>query len=196
MKPAATHGGPLFRVHYALEDLFFRARDWISPPARKLDEIGIRESWSVLDYGCGLGSYTFAAASLVGEKGRVFAADVNPARLRHVQTVAVRQGLRNVETILTDCDTGLEGESVDAVLLYDVYHGLEYPEQVLSELFRVLKPGGLLSFSDHHLQKEQVEPCLTAEGKFRLLAKGTQTYIFTRAEGARGKPAAALRTQH
>jgi len=183
MKSDATHDSPFLRVHYALEDVFFRAREWVSQPAKKLDEVGIRKSWSVLDYGCGIGSYTCAAARLVGDKGRAFAVDNNPVRLRHVEARAARQGLRNVKTILTDCAIDLEGGSIDAVLMYDVYHVLQRPDKVLSELYRVLKPGALLSFSDHHLRMEQVEPRITAAGKLKLVRRGTQTYTFERGEG-------------
>lgn len=61
--------------------------------------------------------------------------------------------LANVETIHSDCKTGLPDNSVDAVLLYDTFHDLSDPDGVLEELHRVLKPDGILSFSDHHMKK-------------------------------------------
>lgn len=52
------------------------------------------------------------------------------------------------------------------------------PEAVLQKLRRVLKPGGLLSFSDHHLSDEEIRSKLTAGGLFSFSGKGRRTYAF------------------
>lgn len=168
------------RLHCALEHLYFRARDWLSPPEKKLIEVGIRPGWVLLDFGCGIGSYAVAAARLVGEQGRVYAADIDPARIESVRTLADRYGLSNIEMITTDCKTGLRDASVDAVLLYDVLHGLKQPERVLFELARVLKPDGILSFCDHHVREAEAFSRLTAGGLFEPAVRGILTYTFTR----------------
>ena len=128
--------------------LWFQLRDLLSSPENVLSEAGIRPGFQVLDYGCGPGSYTLVAAELVGQSGKVHAADRNPRALERVQQVASRKGLRNIETIHTDCATGLENGRMDIVLFYDTYHDLEDPDGVLEELHRVLKPNSALSFSD------------------------------------------------
>jgi len=84
-----------------------------------------------------------------------------------------------VTAILTCCATGLTDNSMDALLLYDTYHDLEEPEGVLPELQQVLKPAGLLSFSDHHLRKEEVVVRVKSTQHFRLLIKGQNTYTFS-----------------
>jgi len=83
-----------------------------------------------------------------------------------------------VQTILSDCDTGLPDDEVNRVLLYDVLHDLSTPDQVLRELRRVLRPHGILSFSDHHLKQEEIVSGVTGTGRFRLLKKGKWTYAF------------------
>ena len=57
--------------------------------------------------------------------------------------------LENLEIIKSDCKTGLPDESIDIVLLYDLFHNLSDPNGILGELHRVSKPKGILSFNDH-----------------------------------------------
>ena len=64
------------------------------------------------------------------------------------------------------------------ILLYDVYHDLYNRLPVLEELHRILKPGGILSFSDHHMEKEEILSELTGEGLFRLKKEYKKTYSF------------------
>jgi ubiquinone/menaquinone biosynthesis C-methylase UbiE len=136
--------------------LIFKVRDFITPRRQILEEAGLRPGDRVLDYGCGPGAYIPGAAEMVGESGEVYALDVHPLAIRRVQSIAKRQGLTNVETIHSDCRTDLPNESLDAVLLYDVFHMLDKPRAVLAELYRVLKSEGTVSFSDHHMRHENI----------------------------------------
>ncbi len=160
------------------ELLFFRIRDWLQPPRGKLKEVGLRLGWRVLDFGCGVGGHSIAAARLVGETGRVYAADVKPQMVKQVRRRAAGGRLANVTGILTDCATGLESRSLDAVLLYDVFHDLEQHGQVMDELVRVLKSEGILSFSDHHLEDKQIIAGVTAGGRFRPVRRELLTWTF------------------
>ena len=83
-----------------------------------------------------------------------------------------------METILSDCQTGLPDNTLDAILLYDAFHNLSDPDVVLKELHRVLKPDGALSFSDHHMKENEIISQVTNGGLFRLLRKGERTYGF------------------
>jgi ubiquinone/menaquinone biosynthesis C-methylase UbiE len=148
-----------------------------------LKEVGIKPGFSVLDYGCGPGGYITAAAQLVTESGKVYALDIQPLAIRRVQNIAKEQKIANVETILSDCATGLPDESIDVVLLYDIFHGLSQPDEVLTELHRVLKPDGILSFNDHHIKEEkEVISKITGKGLFRLSQKGDRVYNFSKAK--------------
>ena len=95
--------------------------------------------------------------------------------------MAKRKGFENILTIESDCRTGLPGNSVDTVLLYDVFHDLARPDDVLRELHRILKPDGTLSFSDHHMKEEEVLTRVTGAGIFRFVQKGRKTYSFAKA---------------
>ena len=117
-----------------------------------MKEAGIKEGFRVLDYGCGSGSYVTPLAELVGKSGKIYALGINPFAIKMVKRIAAKRQLPNVETVISDCKTGLPDDSIDVVLLYDTFHDLSDANIVLEELRRVLKPNGMLSFSDHHMK--------------------------------------------
>ena len=131
-----------------------------------------------LDYGCGSGSYSIIAAELAGRTGRVYALDIQPLAVQRVREAASKRRLTNVETTQSDCATGLEDSSLDVILLYDTFHALANPDSVLEELHSVLKPSGILSFSDHHMKENEIMLRMTEKGLFGLLRRGKRTYSF------------------
>lgn len=166
--------------HFKLMAITFKLRDILSPRKNILKETGIKQGFHVLDYGCGPGSYTTAASELVGGSGKVYALDIHPLAIRKVRDIVSKNKLTNVETILSDCKTGLPDNSVNVVLLYDTFHDLSYPNGVLQELHRVLKSDGFLSFSDHHMKEQEIISKVTETGLFKLSGKGERTYSFSK----------------
>lgn len=160
----------------------FRFRDIFLPRKNILAEVGIKSGFSILDYGCGSGSYTIPAAQLVGESGKVYSLDIHPLAVQQVQKVVAKKRLTNIETILSDCATALSDESIDVVLLYDTLHGLSEPDKVLAELHRVLKSNGILSVNDHHLEEKEIITKITGKGLFKLSSKGKRVYSFSKEE--------------
>jgi ubiquinone/menaquinone biosynthesis C-methylase UbiE len=168
-------------LYYKFMALGYKFRDLLLPRVNVLKEANIRPGFRVLDYGCGPGSYIAPLANLVGESGRIHALDIHPLAIQMVQKIVLKKGLGNVETIHSDCATGLENNLIDVVLLYDTYHNLSDSESVLTELHRVLKPEGALSFSDHHMKEGEILSGITETGLFSLSEKGKKTYSFARA---------------
>jgi len=160
----------------------FKFRDLFLPPEKILKETGIKPGFYVLDYGCGPGSYSITAARMVGEKGKVYAVDINPVAIQQVRSIALKKQLTNIETICSDCTTGLPDKSIDLILLYDTFHEISEPDKLLRELHRVLKSDGILSFSDHHMKKDEIIFKLTNKGLFRFLKKSKRTYSFLKVE--------------
>ncbi len=171
---------PASNINFKIMALTFKLRDFLLPRKNILKEVGIKPGVHILDYGCGPGSYTKAASELVGDSGKVYALDIHPLALQMVRNIASKNKLTNVETILSDCRTGLPDNSVDVVLLYDTFHDLRDPNGVLQELHRVLKPEGLLSFSDHHMKEQEIIARVTGSGLFTLSRKGKRTYSFSK----------------
>ncbi len=167
---------------FRLMALIFKFRDLLRPRIEILKEAGIKPGYHVLDYGCGPGSYISDTARLVGESGMVYALDVHPLAIQMVQNLASKKKLMNVKTIHSDCRTGLPDKSLGVVLLYDAFHDLGKPDDVLKEIHRVLRSNGILSFSDHHMKEKEIVSKLTGNGLFRLLRKGDRTYSFLKEE--------------
>jgi ubiquinone/menaquinone biosynthesis C-methylase UbiE len=165
-------------LHYRFMALGYRFRDFLLPRIHVLKEAGITPGFHVLDYGCGPGSYIAPLANLVGESGKIYALDIHPIAIQMVQRIVSKKALKNVETIHSDCATGLDDNLIDAVLLYDTYHNLSEPVSVLTELHRVLQPEGLLSFSDHHMKENEILSGITETGLFKLSEKCKKTYRF------------------
>jgi len=173
---------PMSRIGFKLMSFMFKIRDLLLPRLEVLQEAGIGSGFSVLDFGCGPGGYIMPLIELVGPTGKIHALDIHPLAILEVKKIATRKGVENIETIESDCNTGLPDNGVDTVLLYDVFHDLARPDDVLREIHRILKQGGTLSFSDHHMKKEEVLTRVTGAGMFRFIRKGKKTYSFAKTD--------------
>lgn len=166
---------------FRLMSLSYKFRDLFLPRKNILKEVWIKPGFHVLDYGCGPGSYIIPLAELVGESGKIYALDIHPLAIQMVQDIAAKKRLMNVETICSDCKTGLPDTILDVVILYDTFHKLTNPNRVLKELYRVLKPNGILSVSDHHMKEDEIVSKVTDGGLFKLSKKGKKTFGFLKA---------------
>ena len=150
-----------------------------------LTEIGIGESQRVLDFGCGSGAYAIPAAKLVGEKGKVYALDKDAGALETLKESIRKESLGNVETILSsDLKISLEVELADVVLLYDVIHLIEDRATLFAEIYRILKPDGVVSIYPMHVKKAEILRQMR-EGHFLLKAEkyGGTILNFGKGEG-------------
>jgi len=171
---------PMSYLHFNIMTFGFAIRDLLMNPERKVLEARIQSGYRVLDYGCGTGSYSIIASELVGD-GIVHALDIHPLAIERMNQKIAKRRIPNIRTVHSDCATGLEKSSIDVVLLYDTFHMLSDPVRVLNELYRVLRPEGMISFSDHHMREEEIIPALTSDGLFQLSRKNRITYSFMKA---------------
>ncbi len=173
---------PMHKLAFAGMTLIFRIRDFFRPPKDKLLEIGIKPGHHVLDYGCGPGSFSIEAAKLVGEAGKVFSVDIHDSATAAVKERASAESLTNIVPVQADSPEGLDTESFDVVILYDIFHDFSDPDAMLRELHRVMKPDAVLSFSDHHMKEEAILSGVTKGGLFELSKKGNRTFSFQKAK--------------
>lgn len=143
-----THLLPLLRkVHPEVLDRFYGCGSPL-PPAL--------EGATVLDLGCGSGRDAYLLSQLVGPAGRVIGVDMTAEQLavarRHQDWHAQQFGFANVEFrqgFIEDlADAGIADDSIDAVVSNCVLNLSPDKHRVFAEIFRVLKPGGELYFSD------------------------------------------------
>ncbi len=97
-----------------------------------------------VDFGCGYGTFTIAAARIV--RGKVYGIDIDPNMVRATCRKAHEEGLTNVIVEQRDfmsAGAGLADGGVDYAMLFNILH-CEQPEALLAEAWRVLKIGGSL----------------------------------------------------
>ncbi len=123
-------------------------------PDRVLREFGLREGMTVLDVGTGPGFYLPFLSRHAGEKGKVYAIDVQESLLRMAEERVRKEGLENVVPLLSGENTiPLPDGSVDFVFIAFTFHELEDPLAFLRELKRVCRRPAYLAVIDW--KKEQ-----------------------------------------
>ena len=156
----------------------FMLRDLRQPPAGILVEAGARPGIHVLDFGCGPGSFSLAAARIVGETGFVTAVDIHPLALTSVERFVHRRRLKNVRVLAGGNIAKIGDGSVDLVLLYDILHIFSDSNAVLKTLHRTLKCDGILPVSDHHMLTDDIISKITCSGLYRLKKHSQLTLEF------------------
>jgi ubiquinone/menaquinone biosynthesis C-methylase UbiE len=169
---------PMPDTHFKVMSFLMKLRDLFSPRKNVLTEVGIKQGFHVLDFGCGPGSYIPFTSELVGKNGWVYALDIQPLAIKRVSKMATKKNLTNVQTIQSDCKTGLADHEIDVVLLYDIYHELSDPGKILTEIHRILKPNGVLSVNDHHLKEDEIISRITKQELFNLKKRGKKMINF------------------
>jgi ubiquinone/menaquinone biosynthesis C-methylase UbiE len=103
----------------------------------------------VADIGAGDGSYSFEAAKIVGPSGRVYATEIDTAKLVELRESVAKRKLTNI-TIVEGAadDTKLPSACCDAIFLRRVYHHVTAPQPFDANLLRSLKPGAHLAIID------------------------------------------------
>ncbi len=125
------------------------------------DHATIKEGDVVVDLGCGAGIDTFITATRVGESGKVIGIDLTEKLLQYAAYFAKKKGIGNVAFQQADMERiPLKENCVDVVLSNGVFSLTSDLDKVLSEIYRILKPGGTLSFSDMTCKGSFTKPVL------------------------------------
>jgi len=157
--------------------------DWLTRPEREseeqpekaLDALHLKPGMVVADIGAGVGYMSLRMAKRVS---KVYANDLQPAMLDRLRQNAAKAGIANVVTVVGDvADPKLPANTMDLVLLVDVYHEFSAPQQMLRKIRETLKPDGrlvLLEYraedpnvpiiAEHKMTVAQVKTELEAEG--------------------------------
>ncbi len=117
--------------------------------ARLSEALNLKPGAMVAEVGAGKGQLTLLLAQQVGPSGRVLSTEFEPKKLRKISRSVQKHGVENV-TILQGSQTGSElpPESCDAIFMRGVYHHLTAPQEMNRNLFRALRPGGMLAVID------------------------------------------------
>lgn len=153
---------------------------------RVMDILKIAAGKSVADIGAGSGWFTVRASKRAGEKGKVYAVEINQDFIKYIDERAKKEKITNIETVLgTEDDPKLPNNSVDAVLILKTYHEIAEPIKVLVNLKKSLKTNALIGIidrngkgDDHGINKENVIEEAKRAG-FSLL----EEYDFVKTDG-------------
>jgi len=132
------------------------AREQEENPQQLIAALNLDQNAIIADIGAGSGYYTFRLAPLV-PNGKVIATDIQPEMLEFIELRNKELHVKNVETKLgTIENTGLEPNSVDAVLLVDAYHEFSHPKEMLDSIHNALRPGGKLFLIEYRAEDPNV----------------------------------------
>ncbi|MFH1187781.1 MAG: methyltransferase domain-containing protein [bacterium] len=119
-----------------------------------LKKIGVEKGMQVGDFGCGRrGTFTFAAAQIVGDSGKVCAVDILKSVLKTINDQARLDGCEKIiKTVWSNLEkykaTAIPDDSLDVGLLINVMLQTDFPQDVIKESMRMVKNGGTLFISD------------------------------------------------
>ncbi len=103
----------------------------------------IEKGDTVADVGAGTGLFSRMFSTVVGNQGWVYAVDISPRFLEHINKESARNQIQNISAVLcAENSVSLPPNSVDVVFICDVYHHFEYPKSTLATIYRALKPNG------------------------------------------------------
>ena len=151
------HDDPMAYIA-SLED---PTRDAYQKPDEVMGALALRAGETVADIGAGSGYFTLRFARAVGDAGRVYAVDISPDMVRHLNHRLRDAGVRNVFTVLSDPDDPLLPDaSVDRFVIVDTWHHVENQAKYLGLIKRMLKPGGQVVHIDFHKRELPIGPPL------------------------------------
>ena len=118
-----------------------------------LEGLGISEGMTVADFGCGgVGYFVFAASELVGEHGKVHAIDILKTNLESVKKRLREDSIYKINTIWSNLEvyrgTNIVENSIDLGLLINILFQSEKHKEVIREVHRLIKKGGILAIID------------------------------------------------
>jgi ubiquinone/menaquinone biosynthesis C-methylase UbiE len=127
---------------------------WLERPEREQEErtdllvtaLALKPGEIVADIGAGSGYFSWRMAQKVGERGKVYAVEIQQEMIDILQVNMKKRGVGAiVQPVLgTVQDPKLPADSVDTIILVDVYHEFDFPFEMTRAMIQALKPGGRL----------------------------------------------------
>lgn len=191
-EPSRDGTGKVYQGREISHVMGFAGKDWLERAEREREEgiatalknLPINSASVVADIGAGSGYYTFRISPLVPE-GKIYAVDIQEEAVAFIKKRSDELGIENVFPIIgTEKSPNLPVGQVDLVIMVDVYHELAYPQEMLSAIYKCLKPDGkilLLEYKGedlsipikplHKMTEKQAKKELNSNG-FELVENG------------------------
>ncbi|MDE0560006.1 class I SAM-dependent methyltransferase [Algoriphagus sp. NF] len=170
----------------------FAGKDWLERDSREAEEgvslavknLPLTSESVVADIGAGSGYYTFRVAERIPD-GKIYAVEVQDEALNYLDRKRKELGFEQViPTKGSPTSPNLPDGAIDVAFMVDVYHELEFPQEMLQSIHQSLKPDGKLILIEyrgedptiaikplHKMTARQAEKELKANG-FKLVENG------------------------
>jgi ubiquinone/menaquinone biosynthesis C-methylase UbiE len=138
----------------------FHGMDWLERPEREQEEnvtlmlqnMNIQPDDTIADVGAGSGYHVFKMAPMASE-GLILAVDIQDEMLETINQKKLKAGIKNVLPVKgSEQSTNLPENSVDKVLMVDVYHEFEYPAEMMASITKALRPDGKLFLIEYRAE--------------------------------------------
>jgi ubiquinone/menaquinone biosynthesis C-methylase UbiE len=149
-------------------------------PYRSLETAGLKPGQKVIEVGCGPGFFTIPAAKMVGDNGIIYAVDVNQRAIKRVEEKMRKYGIDNIKPILGNAaDSGLQDSSIDLAFIFGLRYIAGGLSNLISEMYRVIKSGGILSFEKTTGSDDKLVEEVERAGFVKTDRKG-RIFVFTK----------------
>jgi FkbM family methyltransferase len=130
--------------HYGIDWLEREEREMEENTTQLLKNLSVKPGMLVADIGAGSGYHSALLSKMVGN-GKVFAVDVEPEMIAYLNARIKQEKLSRIVPVLsTEKNVALPENTVDIILLVDVYHEFSFPYEMALSMRSALKPGGKL----------------------------------------------------
>lgn len=142
----------------------FQGMEWLERPEREEEEntskllrnMEIATGDAIADIGAGSGYHVFKMA-LIAKEGNIYAVDIQDEMLEAIRRKKENSANRNITTIMgTTESVNLPENSVDKVLMVDVYHEFDHPIEMIASVKKALRPDGKLFLIEYRGEDDSV----------------------------------------
>ena len=142
--------------HYGIPWLERSDRQAEEDTEQLMRNLGLKKGMNVADIGAGSGYHSVRISRLVGN-GKVFAVDIEPEMIRFMEERIAREEIKNIVTVLGRTESlPLPANSMDRILLVDVYHEFSHPLEMGRSMLEALKPDGRLYLVEFRAEDRDV----------------------------------------
>jgi SAM-dependent methyltransferase len=124
--------------------------------SKLIQNMGIKPNDTIADIGAGSGYHVFRIAP-IANKGMVYAVDIQTEMLMAIENIKETSKIKNIKTILgSEESVYLPENSVDKILMVDVYHEFSFPIEMITSIKSALKPEGELFLIEYRAEDPNV----------------------------------------
>ncbi len=149
---------------------FLKIRDVFSSSGKMLEEFDIHDGQTVVDYGCGPGSYVGKASELAGPNGMVYAVDIHELAIEAINNKIGRENIANVKGVFAENgECPLKDNIADVIYALDMFHMVSEPTPFLQGLNRIAKSDGFLFIGNGHQSRQDAKSKILDSGAWSIV---------------------------